>query len=182
MTLYCLTYRNQNALVHWLLFSTLLIKVHDEHKKQSRIWFTWPLPGLFLIIPMRFQVLSQGILLHTIWFPVCHFFFLVILADILIILILKRPPKILKGNFKMFFEIFSPSFQTIPTQFLIYCIQTNHGQENPLRTNEVKCFLFLLIVKTFPIHCVFNIESKARTLTFLILRSNHVSYSKVSFC
>lgn len=110
------------------------------------------------------------------------FFFLVILAYFLIILILKRPPKILKGNFKMFFEIFSPSFQTIPTQFLIYCIQTNHGQENPLRTNEVKCFLFLLIVKTFPIHCIFNIESKARTITFLILRSNHVSYSKVSFC
>lgn len=38
------------------------------------------------------------------------FFFLVILADILIILILKRSPKILQGNFKMFFEIFSPSF------------------------------------------------------------------------
>lgn len=179
MTLYCLTYRNQNALVRWLLFSTPLIKVHNEHKKQSRIWLTWPLPGLYFIIPMRFQVLSWGILFYTVWFlygfhcyPGRYFNY----SN------LKKAPEILKGSFKMCFEIFSPSFQTILTQILIYCIQTNHGQENPLRTNEVKCFLFLLIVKTFPIHYIFNLESNARTITFLILKSSHVLYSKVSFC
>lgn len=56
MTLNYSTYRNQDTLVCWLSLSTALIKAHDEHKKQTRIWSTWPLPGLFFFIPMRCQV------------------------------------------------------------------------------------------------------------------------------
>ena len=46
-----------------------------------------------------------------------------------------------------------------------------------------KCFLFLLIIKTFSIHIVFfNLESKVRTITLLIWSSSHVLHSKVSLC
>lgn len=55
-----------------------------------------------------FQVLSIQVFSILYGFQ-CVIFFIAILADILIILVLKRPRKILKGNFKMCFEIF-PKF------------------------------------------------------------------------